>query len=83
VSKLEYYEYNYSKLRGRIIEKFENILSFCKEMQISEPSIYSKLKHRTEFTQSQIVKSCILLDIKTSEIPKYFFEYTVKKNLTK
>lgn len=80
---MEYYEYDYNKLRGRIIEKFGNVLSFCKEIQISEPSIYSKLKHRTEFTQSQIVKSCILLDIPTNEIPVYFFKYTVKKNLTK
>lgn len=76
---MEDYEYDYSKLRGRIIEKFGNILNFCKEIQISEPSIYSKLKHKTEFTQTQIVRSCTLLNIPTTEIPVYFFKYTVKK----
>lgn len=79
----EEYEYNYSKLRGKIIEKFGSITAFCQEVELSEPSIHSKLKHRTEFTQSQIIKSCILLDIQLKDMFKYFFDFEVKKNLTK
>ncbi|MCI8486821.1 MAG: DUF739 family protein [Clostridia bacterium] len=78
----EEYEYDYSKLRGKIVEKFGSISAFCQEIELSEPSIHSKLKHRTEFTQSQIIKSCILLDIQLKDMFIYFFDYKVKKNLT-
>ena len=76
-------EYDYSKLRGKIIEIFGNISNFCKSMQLSETTVYSKLHHKTEFTQSQVLNACKLLNIPLNKMHIYFFETKVKKNLTK
>ena len=38
-------EYNYSKLRGRIVEIFETQQNFAKEMGWSEHTLSSKLNH--------------------------------------
>ena len=75
--------YDYSKLRGRIIEKYGCVSKFCDAINISETTIYLKLQNKKEFTQSQIYDACNLLDIPLEEIHVYFFRNPVKKNLTK
>lgn len=74
------YEYDFSKLRGRIIEKFGSISNFVKETNLSEPTVYNKLNAQIELKQSEILDFSKILDIKDEEIHIYFFARRVKKS---
>lgn len=67
------YVYNYSKLKGRIIEKLGSQSNFAEKMNLSETTIYSKLNGKIEFKQSEIINACKLLDIPEDDLKKYFF----------
>lgn len=65
--------FDYSKLRGRIIEKFGTIESFAKKARITPTTIGRKLSGASAWKQNEIYVSCKLLEIPNSEIPIYFF----------
>lgn len=67
------YVYDYSRLKGRIVEKLNNITEFAKAMKLSETTIYSKLSGKVEFKQSEILKGCEILEIPENKIDYYFF----------
>lgn len=67
------YRYDYSKLKGRIVEKLENQSNFAQKMKLSETTIYSKLNGKIEFKQSEISNACEILDISMNDMPEYFF----------
>lgn len=66
-------EWNYSKLSGKIVEKFKTRKRFAAELGMSCPTLCSRLLSRSEFTQDEILKATNLLEIDQSEIPLYFF----------
>ena len=70
--------YDYSKLIGKIIEKFGKRSAFAKAMKLSEHSLSMKLNSKISFKQEEIVKACGLLGIDFSEIPVYFFAVRVQ-----
>ena len=70
--------YDYSKLIGKIIEKYGKRASFAKAMKLSEHSLSMKLNSKISFKQEEIVKACRLLGIDFSEIPVYFFAVKVQ-----
>ena len=74
--------YDYSKLKGRIVEILGTQKNFAKEMELSNTSIISKMSGRIDFTQSEIKKASKILAITIDEIPEYFFKEKVQKNLT-
>lgn len=65
--------FNFSKLRGRIVEKYETIEKFAVAMKITATTLGRKLSGKSSFTQDEIVNACRLLDIPFIEIPAYFF----------
>ena len=65
--------FDYSKLRGRIREILGTQSMFAKLLGISEATLSKKLNNETDFTQSEMNKSCELLKFESSEIPAYFF----------
>ena len=67
------YIYDYSKLKGRIVEKLGSFCNFAKKMDLSENTVYHKLGNKIDFRQSEILKACLILDIQHREIPQYFF----------
>lgn len=69
-------EFDYSKLRGRIIEKYKTIGNFCDKFGITQTAMGDKLHNRARFKQTDIIKIMKLLDIKQEEIPEFF--YTLK-----
>lgn len=71
--------YDYAKVRGKIKEKFNTQEKFAKSLGISSVSLSAKLNKRIEFTQSEIDRSCELLEIPKAEIPDYFFTTKVKE----
>ena len=70
--------YDYSKLSGKISEKFDTRYNFAKEMGISERSISLKLNGKVGFKQDEIIRACRLLGIKEKDIAEYFFNLDVQ-----
>lgn len=71
-------KFDYSKLRGKIIEVYGTIEKFAIAMNLSKTSLSGKLNNRVGFTQAEISKACILLKIPLEFIPVYFFTKKVK-----
>ncbi len=71
--------FDYSKLRGKIREVFSTQKAFADALGMSTVSLSSKLNNRVEFSQEEINKSCVLLDIEAANIPVYFFTVKVKE----
>ena len=65
--------YDYSKLNGKIIEKFGTRESFAKASGITAKSIYDKLNNKTIWKQPEISKAMELLSISGEDIELYFF----------
>lgn len=65
----------YSKLRGRIIERFGSMGAFAEVIGMSRQNMSFKLCGKTAFTVDDIKKwaSPELLDIDPTEIHEYFF----------
>ncbi len=74
--------YDYSKLKGRIKEKFNTQKSFADAMHISSQTISYKVNNNVEWTQAEIDKAITLLDIPAEEIHVYFFAKKVENNST-
>lgn len=64
---------SFSKLRGRIREKFGTQEPFAVAMDMSPATLSGKLTEKTEWTKSEIEKACKLLDIRVEKIHEYFF----------
>lgn len=67
--------FDYSKLKGRIVEKFGTQAALSKQLGISEHSLSAKLCNKSRFTQGEINQLCQLLNISTKEIGSYFFNH--------
>lgn len=66
--------FQYAKLRGRIIEVFGSQSKFAKALKISENSLSKKLNGKTQFRQDDIQIWCYLLEIPIEEAGLYFFK---------
>lgn len=65
--------YDYSKLRGRIVEKYGTITAFAGVLGISKTTASLKLKNEIGFSRDDIVEWSELLDIPEEEYTLYFF----------
>ena len=72
-------KYDYSKLLGKITEKYGNNGNFAAKMGLSEKTISLKLNNKTDFKQDEIIKASKLLDISPTDLHIYFFTEKVKK----
>lgn len=73
-------KFNYSSLYNKIVEKYGNVYNFAKASGLSEKSITLKLNGKAEWEQEDIAKAIELLEMDSSDIPRYFFNYKVQKN---
>ena len=71
--------FDYSKLRGRIVEMFGSQKEFSKAMNISQATLTSKLTGLTYFSQSEISRAGTLLRLEPESISSYFFPPKVEK----
>lgn len=69
--------YDYSKLRGRIVEKFGSNGAFAKAFPMSERTLSKKMNGKVGWAQKQMKRACELLDIEEQELPVYFFKQKV------
>ena len=72
-------EYSYNKLKGRISEVFGTQERFAKEIGISPAALSARLNNITGFTQDEIAKACLALEIPAEQISPYFFTHIVQK----
>lgn len=75
---IQEFEYDFSKLKGRIVEKYGSQTQFAKAMNTYTTVINRKLLGKVSFTHDEIVKWCYMLDIPEDEIGIYFFTHVVK-----
>lgn len=69
--------YDYSRLQGRIREKFGTQEKFATAINLSRVSLSLTLNSKREFTQDEINKSIKALDLLVEDIPAYFFKQKV------
>ena len=74
--------YDYSKLRGRIKEKFGTQSEFSKRLGLSEVSVSNKLNNIVDWGQEEMESAIDILEIPSSEIHAYFFAHEVEISST-
>lgn len=65
--------FDYSFLRGRIVEKFGTCLNFAKKLGISKQELSRKLNNDASFTQKQIIEISKILELSETEVCRCFF----------
>lgn len=70
--------YDFSKLIGRIRDKFGKQEAFARALGTSERSLSLKLNGERYFKPDEISRSIDLLDLSLVDIPEYFFTVKVQ-----
>lgn len=73
-------EFDYSKLKEKIIRTFLTRTAFCEAFGVSTSNLSLKLNNKNYFTQPQIAKACSLLKIPQTQVSKYFFTTKSKES---
>ena len=78
--KLHKIEFDFSRLVGRIVERFGSRRAFCNAAGISETVLSGRLNNQSSFRDYEIFRFCEpeLLDIKDDEVVAYFFTQKVR-----
>lgn len=75
---MEKMKFDFSKLKGRIIEKYETQGNFAGAMGWSERTMSLKMTGEVPWSQQDIIRATELLDIPVEEIHAYFFTIKVQ-----
>lgn len=70
--------YNYSKLKGRIIEKFGSQQRFAEAIGLSERTLSLKMTNKVFWKQAEISEATRLLELEEAQISDYFFTQNVQ-----
>ena len=73
---------SYSKLKGRIVEKFGTQAAFAAAMGWREALLSAKLNGKSQWSFSEVMKACELLEIPLNEAHLYFFCAKSYENVT-
>ena len=65
--------FDYSKLRGRIVEKYGSIEAFSKDLNISKVSISKKLNNKIGISRDEIIEWSTKLEISPDEYGVFYF----------
>lgn len=73
-------EFDFSKLRGRIVEKCGSVSAFAKILNISDSAASYRLSNKTPWSGPEIFRAIQpdCLDIVPDDIPVYFFSPKVR-----
>ena len=68
-------EFDFSRLRGRIVEKCGSVSCFARKMNISDSAASYRLSNKTPWSGTEIYTAIQpdCLDIDPADIPNYFF----------
>lgn len=70
--------FDYSKLRGRIVEKYGSQMEFAKALQCSERTLSLKLNGNIMWKQDEICRAIKALGLSEDDIHDYFFTIKVQ-----
>lgn len=70
--------FDFSKLKGRIAEKFNSRAAFASALGITAGQLSCRLNNKTPFKPEEIVAALALLSIAPEEIGVYFFTVKVR-----
>lgn len=70
-------EFEYSKLKGRIIEKFDSYGNFAKVMGFTKSQLSNRLNNVYEWRQEDIHRAAELLEL--DNLKEYFFTKVSEK----
>ena len=65
-------EYDYSKLRGRIIKVCGTSIEFAKKIGLSKTIVSQKLNNKVAWSQDDICRSCDVLGIPLENAGEFF-----------
>lgn len=71
--------FDYSRLRGRIKEKFDSQEKLAKQLSYGLTSLNLKLNNHVNFSQVDMLELAAVLDIPDEEFSSYFFTVKVRK----
>lgn len=71
--------YDYSKLRGRIIEIFGDQKAFAAAMGMGESTLSLKMCNKNTWKQNEITRAMACLGLKDDEVHAYFFNLSVQR----
>lgn len=66
-------KFNYSKLKGKIIEKYGKQVDFATAMGFTPTHLSRKLNNKIAFNVDDMIRACNLLHIELKDIAEYFF----------
>lgn len=67
-------DFNYSKLKGRIVEKYGTQGKFAEALGVNQMTVSRKLNGENAFTRTDMLIWAELLKIDRADIGSYFFE---------
>ncbi len=70
--------FDFSKLRGRIAEKFKSRAAFATALGINQEQLSRRLNNKTQFKPEEIIAATALLSIAPEDIGVYFFTPEVR-----
>lgn len=65
-------QFDYSKLKGKIVEKFDTYDKFATEMGFSKPQLSQRLNNEIEWKASEIYRAAQILNLES--VNDYFFK---------
>ena len=65
--------FDYSKLRGRIVEKCGQNRDFARGIGVSQTALSLKLNNKSYFSQAEIMRAIDVLGIEPGSVSAYFF----------
>lgn len=73
-------DFDYSRLRGRIVERYGSVSSLCVAKHLSTSTLGDRLNGKRAFRDHDIFLLCApdCLDIKAEDIGTYFFKEKVR-----
>lgn len=70
-------DYNYSKLKGKIRERYNTQEAFASALGIGTSTLNLKLNNRAEWTQAEMSNALRLLGESLEHVDSYFFTHCV------
>ena len=71
-------EKDFSKLIGRIVEKFTTRKAFCDALGVAPEWLSRRLNNQTEFDAEDMISFIEILEIETQDLHLYFFAPKVR-----
>lgn len=74
---MERVSFDYSRLKGRIVEKCGSQKAFASKLHIGECTMTAKINGNTYFSQGEISRAMKILEIEPANVSEYFFALKV------